>query len=213
MLALAILLPALLRQFVIGYLATKMRMSAEFSVSISFWTIFTTFLCNSCSIRKRPPDCGTSHQGRRNTMAQPVSPAVGAFEFMLHTNTKQFQHGAQWCSWRAKVISTNCLVTNLNLQWYVGIGALHRVFQAEPYLVPMPLYSLKFLAMQCVTDKSCSKSFGKAKIWGYGGPLFVADKSMGDEPHVSRLMDITQEVSYPIRTNLSTKIGRKHCHS
>ena len=40
------------------------------------------------------------------------------------------------------------------------------------------MYSLKFLAMQ-VRYKSCSKSFGKAKIWGYGGPLFVAAKSMG----------------------------------
>ena len=55
----------------------------------------------------------------------------------------------------------------------------------EPYIAPpsqtlfgTAMYSLKFLAMQ-VRYKSCSKSFGKAMIWGYGGPLFVAAKSMG----------------------------------
>ena len=59
------------------------------------------------------------------------------------------------------------------------------------------MYSLKFLAMQ-VRYKSCSMSFGKAKIWGYGGPLFVAAKSMGGATCIDAVHS-SQEVWYPIR--------------
>ena len=59
------------------------------------------------------------------------------------------------------------------------------------------MYSLKFLAMQ-VRYKSCSMSFGKAKIWGYGGPLLVAAKSMGGATCIDAVRS-SQEVWYPIR--------------
>ena len=71
------------------------------------------------------------------------------------------------------------------------------------------MYSLKFLAMQ-VRYKSCSKSFGKAMIWGYGGPLFVAAKSMGGATCIEAV-DSSQEVWYPIRPAGAN--GNKTFHS
>ena len=145
--------------------------------------------------RKLAPDCGKSCQGRRNTMAQPVSSAVGAFEFLL-----QKKHKAA-AAWRTVMFlkgtsQYNKLLGNKSHgQGYVIL---------EPCIAPpsqtlfgTAMYSLKFLAMQ-VRYKSCSMSFGKAKIWGYGGPLFVAAKSMGGATCIEAV-DSSQEVWYPIR--------------
>ena len=45
--------------------------------------------------RKLTPDCGKSHQGRRNTMAQPVYLQLELLSFCFKKIDKQPQHRAQ----------------------------------------------------------------------------------------------------------------------
>ena len=145
--------------------------------------------------RKLTPDCGKSHQGRRNTMAQPVSSAVGAFEFCFKKNRKAAAASRTVMFLKGTSQYNKVLGNKSHGQGYVIL---------EPYIAPpsqtlfgTAMYSLKFLAMQ-VRYKSCSMSFGKAKIWGYGGPLFVAAKSMGGATCIEAV-DSSQEVWSPIR--------------